>query len=422
MAKKENRHLKPLRQKSSDRSAKSRELAELHARVAETDATLRAIRNGEVDTVMGAGRKKSQVFTLDGAQQVYRDLIESMNEGALTLTADKTILYANQCFARMVKCPLEQVTGSSFRRFLSITDRALLRQLMKHAPKSGSKIQMSLQLGDGSQLPVQISISELAKNNSDQLTIGMVVTDMTKARRNEEALRNLTHRLMQAQEEEQKRISRELHDVIAQTLTGINIRLATLNRQAALNTKGLDRNIVRTRRLVEKSVSIVQQFARELRPTVLDDLGLIPALHSFAKLFSKRTRIHIHLKIFAGVEQLDIAKRTVLFRVAQEALNNVARHAQASRVEVSIQKIADGVCMKIQDNGKSFKMERVLNAGGRKRLGLLGMRERVEMVGGTFCVESAPGHGTTIQVKIPFATVQRNRLHKSGKQSTLECP
>ena len=148
-------------------------------------------------------------------------------------------------------------------------------------------------------------------------------------------------------------------------------------------------------------MGIVQEFARELRPTVLDDLGLIPALHSFAKLFSQRTRIHVDLKIFAGVEQLDIAKRTVLFRVAQEALNNIARHAQASRVEVSIQKLAGGgVCMKIKDDGKSFRVAGVLNAKGRKRLGLLGMRERLEMIGGSFGVESAPGHGTTIIAQI----------------------
>ena len=397
----------------------SLEVTELRARVAETDATLRAIRNGEVDTVMGAS---SQVFTLEGTEQAYRLLIESMHEGALTLSADKTILYANACFARMVKRPLEQVTGSCFREFLSAEDSAMLRQLMKRAAKLGTKIQISLQLGDGSELPVQISIRELLGNNFNQLTIGMVVTDMTEARRSEERLRNLTHRLMQAQEEEQKRISRELHDVIAQTLTGINIRLAALKKEAGLNTRGLDRNIARTQLLVEKSVGIVQEFARELRPTVLDDLGLIPALHSFAKLFSKRTRIHVALKIFAGVEQLDIAKRTVFFRVAQEALNNIARHAKASRVEVSIEKLADNCCMKIYDNGKSFNVAGVLNVKGRKRLGLLGMRERLEMVGGTFCVESAPGKGTTIDAEIPFDKVPKNLLHKSGKTTSLKCP
>jgi PAS domain S-box-containing protein len=219
----------------------------------------------------------------------------------------------------------------------------------------------------------------------------------------QEELRLLSRQVMQAQEEERKRISRELHDVIAQTLTGINLRLATLKKVAGRDTKGFDRNITRTQRLVEHSVNLVHQFARELRPAVLDDLGLIPALHSFVKLFSQRTRIHVHLKVYAGVERLDGNIRTVLYRVAQEALTNVARHAQASQVEVSILKRAGAVCMKIQDNGKSFNQEHIANTKGRKRLGLLGMRERLEMVAGSFAIESAPGHGTAIIARIPLA-------------------
>jgi len=218
----------------------------------------------------------------------------------------------------------------------------------------------------------------------------------------QEQLRQLSRQILLAQEEERREISRELHDVIAQTLTGINVRLAALAKEAATNTKGLDRNIAQTQRLVEKSVDIVHQFARELRPAVLDDLGLIPALHSFVKIFSKRTHILVHLKAFADVEQLAIAKRTVLFRVAQEALTNVARHAQASRVEVSIQKLPDFVCMKIKDDGKSFQVDRVLHGKGSKRLGLLGMRERLEMVGGHFGVESVQGQGTTVIAQIPL--------------------
>jgi signal transduction histidine kinase len=225
----------------------------------------------------------------------------------------------------------------------------------------------------------------------------------------QEQLRQLSRQILSAQEEERREISRELHDVIAQTLTGINVRLAALAKEAIVNTKGLDRNIASTQRLVEKSVDIVHQFARELRPAVLDDLGLIPALHSFVKTFSKRTRIHVHLKAFAAVEQLDTARRTVLFRVAQEALTNVARHAQASRVEVSIQKLPEGICMKIKDDGKSFQVDRVLHAKGSKRLGLLGMRERLEMVGGHFGVESVQGKGTTV-----IAQFQNRKAARGG--------
>ena len=227
-------------------------------------------------------------------------------------------------------------------------------------------------------------------------------------------LRSLSRQVLRAQEEERKRISRELHDVIAQTLTGINVRLAALKKDASLNLGGIDRSIARTQRLVEKSVNTVHEFARELRPAVLDDLGLIPALHSFVKLFSKRTRLHVHLKVFAGIEQVENSRRTVLYRVAQEALTNVARHAQAGRVEISIQKLPGGICMKVKDDGKSFRVERVLNAQAGNRLGLLGMRERLEMVGGRFAVESAPGQGTTVIAQIPFGKI------RGGEETLME--
>jgi len=231
----------------------------------------------------------------------------------------------------------------------------------------------------------------------------------------QEQLRQLSRQILSAQEEERKRISRELHDVIAQTLTGINIRLATLKKEAALNTKGLDRNIARTQRLVEQSVKIVHRFARELRPAVLDDLGLIPALHSFMKHFTSENGVHTHLKAFAAVEELDTTRRTVLFRVAQEALTNVARHAHATRVDVSIQELPGGVCMKIKDNGKSFQVDRILHGKGSKRLGLLGMRERLEMVGGKFDIESALGKGTTVMAQLPPAN---GKTHRASLEST----
>jgi signal transduction histidine kinase len=230
---------------------------------------------------------------------------------------------------------------------------------------------------------------------------------LEQSRRMQEQLRHLSHQLLIAQEEERKEISRELHDEIAQTLTGINVHLATLKVEAAVNTQGLKRKIARTQRLVEKSVNIVHRFARELRPTVLDDLGLIPALHAYMKDFTKRTGIRIRFTAFAGVEQLRIDKRTVLYRVAQSALTNIAQHAQASLVTVSIQKLPDAIRMQIHDNGQGFQVERVLFAKRHKRLGLLSMRERVEMVGGGFNVESAPGKGTSIRAQIPLSNGTR---------------
>ena len=225
---------------------------------------------------------------------------------------------------------------------------------------------------------------------------------LERARGLQKELRFLSRRILSAQEEERKRISRELHDVIAQMLNGINVRLAALKEEAAVNTRGFDKRIARTQRLVEKSVDVVHRFALELRPAMLDDLGLIPALHSHMKQFTQETGIRVSLTAFAGVEELSDAKRTVLYRVAQEALANIARHSRATRVEAVIQREPRAVLMRIRDNGQSFNVEETLRAGKNGRIGLLGMRERVEMVGGRFSVESSPQEGTTIQARIPF--------------------
>ena len=225
---------------------------------------------------------------------------------------------------------------------------------------------------------------------------------LEQSRDMQEQLRLLSRQVLSTQEEERKKISRELHDVIAQTLTGINVRLAALKKEGAGNTRGLERGIARTQRLVQQSVDIVHQFARKLRPTVLDDLGLIPALHAFMKHFKAETGIRLSLSAFAAVEQLNGDKRTVLYRVAQEALTNIARHAQASQADVKLQKLDDAVWMTITDDGKGFRAERIVHAKKGKRLGLLSMRERLEMVGGNFTVTSTPGKGTIVLAQVPL--------------------
>ena len=234
---------------------------------------------------------------------------------------------------------------------------------------------------------------------------------LAQARRLQDQMRHLSHQILTVQEEERKRISRELHDEIVQTLTGINVQLANLKAAATTDAKGLQRKIGSTQRLVEKSVEIVHRFARDLRPTLLDDLGLIPALHSFMKDFTKRTGIRIHLTAFSSdrSDQLDSAKRTAFYRLAQEALTNVARHAHANCVYVTIQKLAQFITMEITDNGRGFEVDRVLIAKGNNRLGVLGMRERVQMVGGQFDLESTPGTGTTIRAQIPVGKGRRRR-------------
>jgi len=158
-------------------------------------------------------------------------------------------------------------------------------------------------------------------------------------------------------------------------------------------------------------MKIIHRFARELRPPVLDDIGLIPALQSHIKEFTKRTRIPVHFKLFtfAKIKELDSVQRTAFYRVAQEALSDVAQHAKASLVKMCIQRRDGVIRMEIKDNGKSFLVERMLHARRRNRLGLLGMRERMEMIGGHFAIESKPGQGTTVRAQAP-AKIPINKI------------
>jgi signal transduction histidine kinase len=217
----------------------------------------------------------------------------------------------------------------------------------------------------------------------------------------QDELRLLSRQLLSVQEEERRKISRELHDVIAQTLTIINLQLATLKAKAVANTDQLDEEIGKTQFAVQAAVETVHRFALELRPAVLDDVGLIPALESYLRSFRLETGIRVSLSASAQIEECDTAQRTVFYRVAQESLTNVRKHANAVMVHVKITCEDAGYTMTIADDGQGFLIEANGQAKAPSRLGFLGMRERTEMVGGTLLVESAPASGTKVTAFIP---------------------
>jgi signal transduction histidine kinase len=174
-----------------------------------------------------------------------------------------------------------------------------------------------------------------------------------------------------------------------------------LDRGVTASPATFRRQVSKTQLLVKKAVGIVHDFARELRPTMLDDLGLIPTLQAFMERFMADTGIRISLKASPYVNRSASMVLTVLYRIAQEALTNVARHSKASHVEVTIEALKKSIRMTITDDGEGFQV--IGEAGSRKksRLGLVGMRERAEMIGGTLKVDSSSGGPTTVTVEIP---------------------
>jgi PAS domain S-box-containing protein len=378
----------------------------LTARLADAEEALRAIRTGEVDAVVVAGKRGPQVFTLQGAEHAYRVLIESMNEGALTLTADKTILYANRCFARMVKCPLARVVGGSLTRFLSAEDRARLRPLLKRDGQSGSKIQVLLKLGDGSQMPAQISIRPLAGNGYRRAVVGMVVTDMTAARRTEELLRALTHRVVQAQEAERGRVALELHDNITQLLCAVLVRSQTLANTLPANVGPARGEAIKLREMLGRTANEVERISRDLRPSVLDELGLTAVLRATTSEFAQRTGVALKLACARLPARLPADTELTLYRILQETLKNIEQHARARHVTVCLRRPRDCVQLVIRDDGIGFDPDgHQAKRNGTGSLGLLSMRERVTYLGGALKVTSGRRAGAQVEVRIPVAGV-----------------
>jgi two-component system, NarL family, sensor histidine kinase UhpB len=216
-------------------------------------------------------------------------------------------------------------------------------------------------------------------------------------------LRALSARLQSIREEERTRIAREIHDELGQTLTGLRLDIAYLEGKLKLYGE-IDKDLLQSQfesmiSLVDSSIQNVRRIATELRPQVLDDLGLIPALEWQTAEFQSRTKISCTLKTNVEDIQIDPDRSTALFRILQESLTNVARHSNASEVNVELHATGNNLTLTVSDNGKGIAE---MNIPSLKSLGLLGMKERAHMLGGMLNIKGRPGHGTIVSVELPI--------------------
>jgi signal transduction histidine kinase len=211
-------------------------------------------------------------------------------------------------------------------------------------------------------------------------------------------LKELSARLVEAQELERRAISRELHDEVGQSLSALLMELGNLGAVAPGDAE-LRRHVESIRKLAESSVHVVRNMALLLRPSMLDDLGLVPALQWQAREISKRTGMAVTVDAEGVADDLPEEHRTCIYRVVQEALNNCARHASAHSVRIQVVQQDARIRLSVQDDGQGFDSTHV------RGLGLLGMEERVTHLGGRFHLQSEPGLGTKLRIEIPL--VQR---------------
>lgn len=219
------------------------------------------------------------------------------------------------------------------------------------------------------------------------------------AQKNMEAL---SQEILRVQEDERKRLSRELHDDVGQLLTAINVNIERMPKGTNGFPPEAAKRVEDIRQLVTQVFESIRTLSRELRPMMLDELGLVPALQWYTKTFAQRTGIEVLFESDGAIEDLDADAKVTLYRVIQESLSNVLKHAAAQHVVIDLLKVDGQIALRIQDDGKAFQVDakEKLNSRGRG-LGLLGMQERVKLINGTFAITSTEGRGTTIKVEVP---------------------
>lgn len=223
-------------------------------------------------------------------------------------------------------------------------------------------------------------------------------------------------RIIKAQEEERRRVAREIHDGPAQSMANVVLRVEICEKLLKVNPEEVRKELSELKGLVKESLQDVRKIIFDLRPMVLDDLGLVPALKRYIAEFQERCSLHIDFQVLGNSnERLSGTLEIALFRIIQEALNNVIKHAQAKTVEVYLEQAQTQVNLRIKDDGCGFDLEKVLNNSNSDSYGLIGIRERVELLEGNFKILTAPGKGTNLLVKIPFGKENQAKSKEAAK-------
>jgi len=374
----------------------------LRARLKAAEETLAAIQSGEVDALMISGRRGEQVVTLKGGEPAYRMLVEAMSEGAATLSSEGAVLYSNRKFAELVRRPPVKVPGISVLSMVDETERVRFEAVLRAARKGIAKGEFNLRLSDGNRVPVHLSLNRLPEYGGHAL--GLVVTDLSEHKRKqaeefkraEGMHRLLLARALSAQEEERRRIARELHDEAGQLLTSLLVGLRTLEDSRSIGDAKAQGH--RLREITAQAIDEIGRLARGLHPTVLDDHGLGVALSRYVAEYVQTHDIAVDLlpKEFDSSDLVPEVQLSV-YRILQEALTNVARHSGAKAVSIKFARSAKALHVEVTDNGRGFDTKAVSSA----RLGIQSMRERAAMLGGTVSFTSK-GAGTRIVVRIPL--------------------
>jgi len=357
-------------------------------------------------------------------------IIRSSMEAIITVDEAQTVLIFNPAAEMVFGVPAAQAVGSTLGRFIPERFRA---DHARHIEQFGSTGVTERQMGrqqrvlyglreNGEEFPIEASISQTRDGDGKLYTVMLRdITERMRAenllKRSREELRELSANLQNVREIEKTRIARELHDDLGQLLTALKIDLSSLEHalgESGTRSPDVAQRVAAMRALIDMTVASVRRIAADLRPVMLDDLGLVPAIEWLANDFTQRYGIAVEHCVQADGIDFSSTAATAIFRIVQEALTNVARHADATRVVLTLEMDKENCLLRVADDGRGASDEaRLPGTGGKsgvsfvrdKSFGLLGIRERAHMLGGAVATDTASGKGFVLTVTLPLASL-----------------
>ena len=386
-----------------------------HARLAETLAAraASAIQNAQLfeqsqryvaELEERIAERKRAEAALRESEERYRELFENAKDAIYVHDLKGIYIKINRAAEELSGYSREEIVGHNFTEFIAPEHVKYVRGSFctKLAQQGETSYEVDVLARDGRRVPVEVSSRAIYENGVLVGVQGMA-RDITERKLAQDALQVFSRQLIEAQEDERRRISRELHDQIGQILTAVKMNLHTIQQFCRTNEAGtyVKDNI----EAVDEALRLVRDLSVDLRPPVLDHLGLVIALRWYADRYSKRTglNVEVNVNLLDPNERFSRELETACFRIAQEALSNIARHAQASEIEVRLAKAKDVLLLTVRDDGVGFDF-----AGLRKRatriatLGLVSMQERAYAAGGTIDIRSEVSRGTEIRFTVPL--------------------
>lgn len=356
-----------------------------------------------------AARLRAQ---LDASQARVAAVLDSAMDAIITTDAEQRIVLFNRAAEAVFRCRREDALGAKLDRFIPARFREAHRAHIEQFGRTGISSRRMGGLGvlwalraDGEEFPVEVSISQTREGGAPFYTA--VLRDVTRRkefedtlRRQQAELRELSARVLEAREEEKTLLARELHDELGQLLTALKMDLAWLRERLPREEAQLGAKAEQMNALLDRTVGSVRRISAELRPLMLDDLGLHDAIAWLVEDFSARSGVQCRLEIPAegGLDGVERSVATTLYRVLQESLTNVARHARARHAWVVVSAGGSMLQLEIEDDGRGIAAEDLAQP---RSLGLKGMRERVLYLGGSLEIGRAPRGGTRVRVRVP---------------------